>query len=560
MQQSTLAAALAATSPLLAMARPRCDLMIDGDTDIGSEGSLDVGADSLMANMSCSRGLRQLLRPHLGWLTEEHFCRIKSAQHALARSHTISVRDERLMSGLNLLRHKDHRRWESAGLERGGALVITTPPRRKHWALWAPPALQVFNATMGAPAHLRPLLQTTNFAFNTALKAGEVGILASNMRAWRHALEMQWDWVAIFEDDASYAHGHMKQLLALLPSLVESASLADPLWRLLVLSRADQEYFRTTLTGQANSLREHVPSEPEVLPPRAGDGSGAAGAWYRTAPTLWAPGWVYSRRTMRELLDAGESAFVPPKLNEASKSPDGETLPPKECIYEEVPSRRLPAFARRCPFKPPSQKLTPLDVWVWEVLVSNGAGRNALSLERPVVCTRQMASVREFLDDPTRARTGQIPGWRGGAGADGVSAAADKALVDVTFRLDMRGVSVSERHPAGPHLAGSFRGWDALKMTLQADGTYSYTEHGVAAHGPIEFKFLNGRRAREDITYGDDGKDSFCMRSIPKDLIDAVGKSILDPGERNRVVEVGGSDMTLPTVCFARCVACDGST
>ena len=61
------------------------------------------------------------------------------------------------------------------------------------------------------------------------------------------------------------------------------------------------------------------------------------------------------------------------------------------------------------------------------------------------------------------------------------------------------GVSVSERHPAGPHLAGSFRGWDALKMTLQADGTYSYTEHGVAAHGPIEFKFLNIQDPSEQV-------------------------------------------------------------
>ena len=53
-------------------------------------------------------------------------------------------------------------------------------------------------------------------------RRAQVGILRSNGRAWRTAIEAGWEWAMVAEDDMVYAHGTAGQLVGLLPLLVQA--------------------------------------------------------------------------------------------------------------------------------------------------------------------------------------------------------------------------------------------------------------------------------------------------------------------------------------------------
>jgi hypothetical protein len=117
----------------------------------------------------------------------------------------------------------------------------------------------------------------------------------------------------------------------------------------------------------------------------------------------------------------------------------------------------------------------------------------------------------------------------------GISVSAQN--VAVTFAVDMKNETVSAN---GVHIAGSFQmadgnatDWDPAGTELtdaDADGIYTYTANIPA--GTYAYKFVNGNAWGSD-----EGVPGGC----------AVGG--------NREVVVSGA-MTVPTVCYALCIAC----
>lgn len=105
------------------------------------------------------------------------------------------------------------------------------------------------------------------------------------------------------------------------------------------------------------------------------------------------------------------------------------------------------------------------------------------------------------------------------------------AQVNVTFRVDM---SFQAVNPAGVHVAGSFQGWNpgGTPLANMGNGIWEVTLN-INPNSYYEYKFVNGN------TWGQD-------ESVPG-ACNANG---------NRFVNVGGSDLTVPTVCFAACEPC----
>ena len=144
--------------------------------------------------------------------------------------------------------------------------------------------------------------------------------------------------------------GGALQLLALVPELVASATEADSEWQLLCLSPHGLEPFYELCEPEHIPclLGANAPSwarRPKVL----GDSG-----WRRVGPTFHAFAWLYRAPLMQKLL-AGWRAQSPP--------------------------------------------LNPLDVWVWEVMATNGVLDKALAPIQPLASTRDLpggaASLRQ---------------------------------------------------------------------------------------------------------------------------------------------------------------------
>lgn len=106
-------------------------------------------------------------------------------------------------------------------------------------------------------------------------------------------------------------------------------------------------------------------------------------------------------------------------------------------------------------------------------------------------------------------------------------------LVEVTFQVDMQNETVSS---SGVFLRGNFNGWDSNEP-LENDGTVYYTilelEHGAE----VQYKFVNGD-VWEEPTPG------ACTKTT-----DATNRFFIVPDE----------NITLDTVCFNSCSACNAS-
>ena len=216
--------------------------------------------------------------------------------------------------------------------EGGGAQLILAEARANRWPSPLPANLRRQDAIMGVDLPDAALKEIVRHSRHTPLTPGEVGILMSNQRAWEHAIDHQWEWTLIMEDDAVVQlDGGLIQLLALLPTLVESATAVDPDWQLLVLSPHGLEDFYACMHPDRIPTLISGASVPSwAAKPLRMDGTG----WRRVGPTFHAFGWIYRAPLMRKLLSS---------------------------------------FKRRKPL------LNPLDVWVWEVMAANGMLGRALS-------------------------------------------------------------------------------------------------------------------------------------------------------------------------------------
>lgn len=109
--------------------------------------------------------------------------------------------------------------------------------------------------------------------------------------------------------------------------------------------------------------------------------------------------------------------------------------------------------------------------------------------------------------------------------------------INLTLVVDMSEQSVS---PQGVHVAGSFNGWSttATPMTAIGNGKYSATV-SVGSNSAYQYKFINGDTWADEETV-----PASC--GVPNGF-----------GGYNREVVVGGSDTTLPAVCFSQCGPCN---
>ncbi|HQV00008.1 MAG TPA: T9SS type A sorting domain-containing protein [Bacteroidia bacterium] len=110
--------------------------------------------------------------------------------------------------------------------------------------------------------------------------------------------------------------------------------------------------------------------------------------------------------------------------------------------------------------------------------------------------------------------------------------------VDVTFRVD---VSQNPCTGGGPHLVGSFNGWNATAtpMTAVGAGVYEATV-SLDTTASVQYKFLN------DSTYSACGNENVpAACGVPNGF-----------GGFNRQLEVPEINSTLSTVCFSSCAAC----
>ncbi len=115
--------------------------------------------------------------------------------------------------------------------------------------------------------------------------------------------------------------------------------------------------------------------------------------------------------------------------------------------------------------------------------------------------------------------------------------ATNPSTVNVTLKVDMS----QQTGFTTPHVAGLFNGWSdtANPMTdANADGIWEATI--ALAPGNHEYKFL---------------KDSWTAGS--EQLAAGTSCTLTTSGYTNRIVTVGNTDMTVPTVCWASCAACN---
>jgi hypothetical protein len=103
--------------------------------------------------------------------------------------------------------------------------------------------------------------------------------------------------------------------------------------------------------------------------------------------------------------------------------------------------------------------------------------------------------------------------------------------VAVTFQVDMSGQTVSGN---GIHVAGAFQSWNpgSTQLNFVGGGVYSVTVN-VDPNTTSQYKFVNGN------SWGtDEGVPGVCNVS------------------GNRSFSVGSAPLTIPVVCFARCIGC----
>jgi hypothetical protein len=103
--------------------------------------------------------------------------------------------------------------------------------------------------------------------------------------------------------------------------------------------------------------------------------------------------------------------------------------------------------------------------------------------------------------------------------------------VPVTFRVDMSNVAVSGN---GVHVAGAFQAWNpgSTQLNFVGGGVYAVTVN-MDPGTTSEFKFINGNAWGSD-----EGIPGVCQVN------------------GNRIFTVGSSALTLPVVCFGRCIGC----
>ena len=188
------------------------------------------------------------------------------------------------------------------------------------------------------------------------LSGSELGLLSGGVAAWRLALREGWEWCLVLADGATPRHAATApQLLAALPPLARAAAHHDAHWALLVLSphtplspvdsaavlAACPPEAAPTLCGLGPGAPRSLLASPQPL----GEAGGAGGAlgWQRVGPTRDALGRVYSAALMRDLLSAWEAREPP---------------------------------------------LSPLGVWVWEVMAARGHLLHALAPVEPLVAAR----------------------------------------------------------------------------------------------------------------------------------------------------------------------------
>ena len=308
----------------------------DDDTLV-FEGNKNIQQSSDASSLSLGANFQEALKGSLpqstfGWLTAaqtKRLCRLAERFNTHGVSGFIDNDDRRLCEGVELLSMSEHGQQQSSALAGGGAQLILSPARAKLWPL-LPSSLRIVDAVMGV-AMPKPHLDALQARARRPLQPGEVGILMSYQAAWSHAVERGWEWSLVLEDDATVQlPGSVAQLLALLPSLVEAATCADPDWQLLVLSPYGLENFYGVMEpARIPSLHGANLPKWARTPLRLGDSG-----WRRVGPTFHAFGWVYRAPLMRKLLD-GMRVCSPP--------------------------------------------LNPLDVWVWEVMAANDMLGCALS-------------------------------------------------------------------------------------------------------------------------------------------------------------------------------------
>ena len=267
----------------------------------------------------------------------------------------LDPKERRLCEGLELLSMSTHTAPHHARpLCGGGAQLILSAARAHLWP-FPPPTLRAQRAVMGAEMGAAELRAVNGWA-RRPLSAGEVGILASNRACWQHALDAGWEWSLVLEDDAAVSlSGGALQLLAMLPELVAAAQQAEPEWQLLCLTPHGLEPFYDMCTP------EHIPSlYGEAAPswarkPKTLGDSG----WRRVGPTFHAFGWIYRAPLMKQLVGAWKSQAPP---------------------------------------------LNPLDVWVWEVMATNGVLGKALAPLAPLVGTRDTPGGATSLREQQQGR------------------------------------------------------------------------------------------------------------------------------------------------------------
>jgi len=110
------------------------------------------------------------------------------------------------------------------------------------------------------------------------------------------------------------------------------------------------------------------------------------------------------------------------------------------------------------------------------------------------------------------------------------------AMTQVTFLVNMQDEVVNS---SGVHLAGSFNGFSATAtpMSLQSGTTYTATV-SIPSNTQITYKYLNGN----EFTF---------VETVPFEC--GVDDGF---GGYNRNYNVGGSNVTLPEVCFSSCANC----
>jgi len=256
------------------------------------------------------------------------------------------------------------REWVRRGRNRplgdGGALVILSPDRANRWAS-KPPTLTGIPAVMGSQLPDESI-QAFNASAQRTMTRGEIGIVLSNVMAWRHALEAGWEWALVLEDDArllrrsSNESENWNVFLSSLPSIVEAAKHHMSDWQLIVLNPINQPHDFMACVPCAKDTIPHLMTKIPHM--RAGrlevsvsvaPGSG----WHRCPPTVHAFGWIYRRPLMEQLVHSFETNF------------------PRHDVH---------------------------DIWVWEVMAYHKVISSAMCPRVPLVGQMEGKSVKDMQD------------------------------------------------------------------------------------------------------------------------------------------------------------------